>query len=264
MKKRRKPHNEEHADETWLIPYADLLTLLLALFIVLFATSKIDLKKFDEMMISFNSVLSGGTGLFEKSTVVPIGTDTAQKAKIEVKDNTLRKEQAEKLQKEMQDLQNLKKKIDAYIDKNGLNSQLQTTLNSQQLVLKISDNALFPSGSANVKPEAQKLASNISVLLEQYPQYEVIVSGHTDNRPIHTAEFESNWDLSTARALNFMKILIQDNNLDKKRFSAVGYGEFRPVESNDTEEGRAKNRRVEVSIFRNLNLEPDKTIQVGN
>lgn len=264
MKKRHKPHEEEHADETWLIPYADLLTLLLALFIVLFATSKVDLKKFDELMISFNSVLNGGNGVFEKSSLIPIGTNTAQKAKIEAADKTVKKQQLEQMQKEMQDLENLKKKIDAYIEKNGLNNQLQTTLNKQQLVLKISDNALFPSGSANVKPEAQKLASNIATLLEQYPQYEVIVSGHTDNRPIHTAEFESNWDLSTGRALNFMKILIQDNTLDQKRFSAVGYGEFRPVDSNDTEEGRAKNRRVEVSIIRDIKTEADKTTQTQN
>lgn len=260
MAKKSKPHDhEEHIDETWLIPYADLLTLLLALFIVLFASSSIDAKKFDELMVSFNSVLSGGQGIFEASTVVPIDRNSGGKGKEKDKDagnplagSKTNKELQEKIQKETAELENLKKKIDQYIEKNGLNSQLTTELNNFQLVLRISDNALFPSGSASVKPEAQKLAVAISDLLVAYPQYEVIVSGHTDNQPIKTAQFSDNWELSSARSLNFMKILIDNKKLDQGRFSSTGYGEFRPIDTNDTEAGRAANRRVEVSIIRNI------------
>ncbi|RYD02856.1 hypothetical protein N752_22860 [Desulforamulus aquiferis] len=92
--------------------------------------------------------------------------------------------------------------------------------------------------------------SVIGTILDEYPQYEVIVSGHTDSVPINNYQFESNWDLSSKRAINFMKLLLQNDSLDPKRFSAIGYGEYRPVSDNATEEGRAQNRRVEVKIKR--------------
>ncbi|MNN66255.1 Outer membrane porin F precursor [compost metagenome] len=98
-------------------------------------------------------------------------------------------------------------------------------------------------------------------MLQQFPDYEVIVSGHTDNIPISNHEFPSNWDLSSVRALNFMKILLLNDQLDPKKFSAIGYGEYHPVSPNDTVAGRALNRRVEVSIIRKY-LDP-ATQQLG-
>lgn len=267
-KKSRAHSHDEHMDESWLIPYADILTLLLALFIVLFASSSVDAKKFDQLMVSFNSVLSGGTGIFENATVVPIGTDTARKGRDETTDDIPQKNKDEtelekQIKQETIELENLKEKIDQYIQENGLNSQLTTELNKFQLVLRISDNALFPSGSANVKPEAQKLALAISDLLVAYPQYEVIVSGHTDDRPINTVQFNDNWDLSSARSLNFMKYLISNDKIDQSRFSSTGYGEHHPIATNDTEAGRAANRRVEVSIIRNIVEPKAETLNVN-
>ncbi len=264
MKKKHKAHEEEHADETWLIPYADLLTLLLALFIVLFASSQTDSKKFENMMAAFNSVLSGGSGIFDKATLIPAGSELSNKTKQASQDQTSKNKQTteQQFKQETENLQKLKKQIDEYIKKNGLSAKLETGLNSQQLVLRISDNALFASGSADVKPEARKLAEAISGLLGKYPNYQVVVSGHTDNMPISNARFQSNWDLSTERALNFMKILLGYTNLDPARFSAVGNGEYKPVASNSTEEGRAKNRRVEISILRNVKTD-DTSIDIG-
>jgi chemotaxis protein MotB len=154
----------------------------------------------------------------------------------------------------------LKKQLDTYIKENGLTDDLETKLNQSQLMITISDKALFASGEAVVKPEARQLAKAISNMLQQFPDYEVIVSGHTDNVPISTYEFPSNWDLSSVRALNFMKILLLNTNLDPKKFSAIGYGEYHPVASNDTAAGRAQNRRVEVSIIRKY---VDSTEQLG-
>jgi chemotaxis protein MotB len=255
VSKKQKAHNhdDEHIDETWLIPYADLLTLLLALFIVLFASSSIDAKKFDQIMVSFSSVLSGGTGVLDQSMTTPITKEAAERAKAE---ETEKQQQSpdleERIKKETKELEKLKKQLDEYIEKNGLTSQLETKLNQQQLMITISDNALFASGSAQVKPEARKLAVAISDMLEKYPQYEINVSGHTDDRAINTLEFQSNWDLSSKRALNFMMILLMNEELNPARFSAIGYGEFRPIASNATAEGRSINRRVEVSIIRNF------------
>ena len=100
------------------------------------------------------------------------------------------------------------------------------------------------------EPEARSLAISIATMLHKYPGYEIIVSGHTDNQPISTSEFESNWDLSSSRAIRFMDVLLSTKKLDPRLFSAIGYGEYRPVSDNSTNLGRSKNRRVEVSIIR--------------
>ena len=254
-KKRKHEEHEEHIDESWLIPYADLLTLLLALFIVLYASSSTDKKKFDEMSKAFNLALVGGNGIFEgqksvknhEATTPGNKTNPPPKATVQQnEDQTLK----QLMLKEQENLEKLKKQIDQYISKNGLKAQLETKLNQSQLLITISDNALFAPGSAAVKPESKKLAVAISNILQQYPDYEIIVSGHTDNQPMSSVEFRSNWDLSSSRAIRFMDILLANKQLDPRRFSAVGYGEYRPVATNDSTEGRSKNRRVEVSIIR--------------
>ncbi|GAA3410025.1 flagellar motor protein MotB [Paenibacillus hodogayensis] len=256
MNKKHKQHHEEHIDESWLIPYADLLTLLLALFIILFASSEMDSKKYNSIMRSLNSAFTGGSSFFDQPQVVPIMEDPASdlNKKLEEAKQLSEKQGAEQeqIRKETAELQELKQKLDRYIQDNQLTTQLETKLTNDMLMITIRDNALYASGSANVKPEAQKLAVTISDMLTQYPQYQIEVSGHTDNVPIRNAEFETNWDLSAKRALNFMKILLQNDKITANRFRAIGYGEFQPIDSNDTADGRAKNRRVEVSILRTI------------
>jgi chemotaxis protein MotB len=255
-KKQRKHEHEEHMDESWLIPYADLLTLLLALFIVLFASSQVDQKKFEEIKHSFQAALSGGPSFFDNTSPVP-NSDTAglNKKREQNKDeppktDSILEEQLKK--KETEQLLELKRKIDTYISEKGLATQLKTHLDNQQLKITISDNTLFASGSAALKPESRDLAGAISKLLEQYLNYEVIVAGHTDNEAIKTSQFPSNFHLSAERALTFMAVLLENHNVGESRFSSVGYGEYKPVAPNETAEGRARNRRVEVSIVRNI------------
>lgn len=230
MAKNKQHHEEEHMDETWLIPYSDLLTLLLALFIVLFASSTVDAEKYNAMKESLSAAFNSGTRIIKME---PAPDSRVQK--LETTTNDVQLEQ-------------LKNQIDQYIAENNLTMELETGLQNNYLTITIRDRALFDSGSAYVKPEFRKTIKAIGNMLQQYSQYEVIVSGHTDNVPINTKEFESNWDLSSKRALNFMKLLLQNKNLEPKRFSAIGYGEYRPIALNETEEGRTKNRRVEVTI----------------
>lgn len=258
-KKKKHEDHEEHIDETWLIPYADLLTLLLALFIILFASSQLDSKKYDSIMRSLNNAFTGGEAPFAMSNLIPID-DAANSTKNNNKNqNPPTKEEsktdsqlAAKLQKEEKDLKELKQSMDAYIKENNMSEQLTTKLDNEKLTITISDRALFDSGSATIKQESQKLAVSMSNLLGSYPGYEVQVAGHTDNIPIHRADFETNWDLSAKRAVNFMKILLNNSKIDPASYSSVGFGEYRPIAQNDTTEGRAKNRRVEVSILRNI------------
>lgn len=264
-KKHKHDDHEEHVDESWLIPYADLLTLLLALFIVLYAMNSVDAKKFEEMSQAFSVAFNNsGAGILDFPSIVEEGQDPKKNDQnAEDKNNTDANKQPdtdenkdptdaelqELIEREQAELEDLKKKIDAYIDKEGLTSDLETKLNMSQLLITISDNALFSPGQATVKQESKTLASAISKMLQEYPNYKIIVAGHTDNTPVGRSEFRSNWDLSSMRAIRFMDIMLENKNLDPTRFSAVGYGEYHPVADNKTAAGKAKNRRVEVSIL---------------
>ncbi|MGO4549019.1 flagellar motor protein MotB [Paenibacillus sp. 2TAB23] len=270
-RKHRHEEHEEHVDESWLIPYADLLTLLLALFIVLYSMNSVDVKKFEEMSQAFSVALSTGSGILTETAIVKSGDDDGKKqdeaggvidSKDESKEDSEDKDQTAEekareaiMEQEQKDLEDLKKKIDAYIEKNGLTTDLETKLNLSQLMITISDNALFPPAQATVKTESRELAVAIGKMLQQYPDYEVIVSGHTDTTPISTVFFKSNWDLSSMRAIRFMDILLENKQLKPERFSAIGYGEYRPVADNKTATGKSKNRRVEVSIMHSYSNE---------
>ncbi|SHK62289.1 flagellar motor protein MotB [Desulforamulus aeronauticus] len=231
MSKKRREQHEEHMDESWLVPYADILTLLLALFIVLFASSTIDSQKFNAVKESLNAALNSGAGIMDSKSMSDQLIDKSQMSKDTIVE-----------------LQQLKKQMDNYIQENHMNAEIETQITNNALTLTIRDRALFDSGSAVVKPQSRSLIEAMGDILQQYPKYEVLVSGHTDNQPINNREFESNWDLSSKRAINCMKILLENPALDPRRLVAVGYGEYRPIADNATAEGRAKNRRVEVTI----------------
>ncbi|WP_438448346.1 flagellar motor protein MotB [Gorillibacterium sp. sgz5001074] len=280
-KKQKHEHHEEHVDESWLIPYADLLTLLLALFIVLFATSQVDQKKLEQLSNAMHGAFNGGKGFFEffgvKEPTKDADPDSKRKTRedsqgaernaagtdnitaeaiaqqlaqaLQNQEAQSEQEMSEQAKQERENLETLKEKLDQYINTNGLDTQLDTTLGEHYVMITIRDQALYASGSATVKPEAKVLAGAISDILVSYPDYQVTVSGHTDNIPITSKTFESNWDLSSARSLNFMKELFRNPKVNQQRFSSTGFGEFHPIATNDTSEGRAQNRRVEVSIF---------------
>ncbi len=234
-------------DESWLIPYADLLTLLLALFIVLFAMSSVDAVKFQQMSKAFNDVFTGGTGVFDFQSPMPEG-------QMESPDE--RKEDVEKNDKETTDtakdqmeLLAIQQKVNSYIEEKKLTDKLNTKLTDEGLLLTIRDNVLFESGRAEVRATDTNIANEIADLLVMEPPRNIIISGHTDNVPIRTARYESNWELSVMRAVEFMKIILKNEQLDPRWFSAKGFGEFQPVATNDTTEGKARNRRVEILIL---------------
>ncbi|MEH7380656.1 flagellar motor protein MotB [Bacillus sp. JJ1533] len=238
-RKRRKPKQDEHMDESWLVPYADILTLLLALFIVLFAASNVDAQKLKNLASSFNNVFNGGTSFLEYESPVPVEIDNAAIEK-------------EKEKQEQEELKELQKKIDGYITENGLNLSLKTRLADEGLLVTIQDGAFFNPGSAEVRAQDVALAREISELLVMNPPRNIIVSGHTDTVPMNNHEFKSNWHLSVMRAVNFMSLLLENNKLDPRLFSARGLGEYEPVATNETPEGRKLNRRVEVLIQPNI------------
>jgi len=247
-KKHHGEHHEEHTDESWLVPYADILTLLLALFIVLFASADANKTKFTAMAQSLNAAFSGSPSVFENNrSIAPEKEDSKANASEQEK----AKEQAH-LQETVQLLE-VKQELDKYINGNNLAGDLTTSLTEDGLMIRIKDSALFTSGSAEVREESQRFGIEIAKMLATVPQ-QIVISGHTDNVPINTWEFPSNWELSSKRAINFMKFLLEHEELKPERFSAIGYGEYRPAAPNDTPDGHSQNRRVEVLIMRNYKI----------
>lgn len=238
-KKRKRKKDDGHIDESWLLPYSDLLTLLLALFIVLFASSSVDQSKLQRMSETFNAIFSGGTGFMNHTSVLENPTSSmdgmseAQMAYL--------KDQAQ--------LKEIQKELDNLIAVNELENTFETKMTDEGLLLTIGDNILFDPGSATVKREYAEVTQQLSSILQLNPSRYIVITGHTDNVPQTGGQFQSNWELSVMRAVSLLKTIIDSNpNLDPKLFSAKGYGEFNPIASNDTPEGRAKNRRVEVLI----------------
>ena len=241
LAKRHKKHkkHDEHIDESWLVPYADVLTLLLALFIVLFASSTVDQEKLNQMSSVFNDIFTSNTGILENSA--PIQTPNGSTEQID--------SQLAKYMEDQASLEEIQNRVEDFIAVNELENQFNTSLTDEGLLITIRDSVLFDPGKADIKSEYLPLALELSEVLELDPARNIIVTGHTDNVPMNTPEFRSNWELSVMRALNFLKIMIDSNDqLESKYFSVKGFGEYNPIDTNDTAEGRAKNRRVEVLI----------------
>lgn len=241
MRRRRKRRGkeEEGVNESWLLPYADLMTLLLALFIVLFASSTVDAEKFDRISAVFNEIFDGGHGIMDNSapTTVPI-------PKSSIDDG----EENNSYIEDQRSLEEIQDRVDEYIAVHELENQFDTTMSDEGLLVTIRDSVLFTPGNADIKPEYLSIADELAELLIFDPPRHIIVTGHTDNVPMNSAEFGSNWELSVMRAVNFLKVMMNNEEVDPLLFSAKGYGEYQPIESNETAEGRSKNRRVEVLI----------------
>lgn len=251
--RRKRKKQEYKMDDSWLLPYADLLTLLLALFIVLFSMSNIDAQKYEELAQVFKSEFTHGTSILEDSNnpeELPID-EYAEDAK-----NAEDEEVAESNHTmELRQLQELQRGINNYIAKSNLSDVLETSLTDEGLLLTIVNDISFDSGKAVVKSAGVEIATEVSEFLITDPPHQIVVSGHADDRPMNNDEFSSNWELSVTRAINFMALLLKNESLDPTRFSAKGFGEHKPIVPNTSEENRAKNRRVEVLILPNYEID---------
>lgn len=251
---KKKKHDELHADETWLIPYSDLLTLLLALFIVLFAMSQVDDSKASQLSASLRMAFQGGSGVlkFENpiQPLIPVSNHDNATVTDSNRVSEPITEENRKYQEETRKLSELAERLNQYLEENNLVGALTTEVSEQGLKITIEEKALFNPGKAEMLSDARELAKQISILLEEVPAREITISGHTDNVPMNSGEFKSNWELGSARANNFLKIVLENPNLDRANFKTTSHGEYRPIAENDTVDGRAKNRRVEVMIER--------------
>ncbi|MCS7228996.1 MAG: OmpA family protein [Candidatus Kryptonium sp.] len=237
MARRKKTHHEEHENlERWLITYADLITLLLGLFVVLYSMSQIDLNKYQQWISAFSQlfggggVLSGGKGVL----VTPMPPSSAT-------DGSTTQTSQKKLEVQ----------INAILSSNIQSKKVIVTTSPEGLTIHLLERLLFESGSADLKPEAMTVLDTLAEILKFLPN-KIRIEGHTDNRPIRSARFPSNWHLSVERALNTAYYLI-NKGVSPERISIAGYSEYRPIAPNDTEENRAKNRRVDIVIISSQN-----------
>lgn len=235
MKKRRSHnHDEEHIDESWLIPYSDLLTLLLALFIVLFASGSINNDKLQQIMISMNTALKGqGNSLIVKE-------NAGITKEVEKKD-------ASKLA-ETEKLQSLKEQIEQYIETKGLEKVITIKDEPKGIKLSLKDVILFESGRADLKGDSLIILNDLLDLIKQV-QNPISIEGHTDNVPITGGKYKSNWELSAARALSVL-YFFETNGIASKKLQFAGFGEQKPIFPNDTLPHRQANRRVDITILK--------------
>lgn len=235
--------------ERWLLTYADMITLLMALFMVLFSISSVNISKFKTLKEVLHSafapkVLSGGGSVLpdgggEKSTQAP--SEAAVPA-IASAASDPRAVQDEFL--------HLKRMLDAYAREHGFSDSIETMVLERGLVIRLlTDRVLFDSGSAVVKAEADPLLEQISRLVNLDSQHPISVEGHTDNVPIATSQYPSNWELSAARAASVVRFMT-GHGVSPTRLEATGLAGLEPIAPNTTEAGRSRNRRVEIALLR--------------
>jgi len=234
FKKKRKEDNS-----SWLMTFSDLMTLLLVFFVLLYSFSVIDTLKFQRFMASFQ-----GVGILERGDE-PLDKSQDHEHDIDV-DEVQQNLDSQDIQANIV-LQETFDKIERYIQENELDIDVSIRYKDRSVVLEVKDEILFESGKAELRPEAFIVLNKLSGLLKTMPN-SISVEGHTDNRPIYSSRFPSNWELSTARALAVVRHMSETLKLDPRRFAAVGYGEYRPVVANDSLENMARNRRVMIII----------------
>ncbi len=263
MKKHQHPEEEE-GGEAWLLPYSDLMTLLLAVFIVLFAVSNVDKGKVEKMSGAFKEIMmTGGAGIFSGDSkeigIFPDGgypvinsknysQENAQAAQAKNEATTEKDVQQFLGDNEMKDMEALKAEIDSELQSENVASSVTTSIDMRGLVISFNNAILFDSGNAKVKEENEKALLEVAAMVNTTENY-IRIEGHTDDIPISSKIYASNWELSTARASSVVRLLIDKGNVSPERLSAVGYGEYKPVDSNETPEGRAKNRRIDFIVM---------------
>lgn len=228
----KKKKKEDPGAPAWMATYSDMVTLLLCFFVLLFSFATLDVQKFQAIAQSMSGslgVLDSGITLTMEPLVNSFPADSPT-------------EEAEEFNK-------IFEQMSEYIRENNLEASIILRLDERGLLVRFLDDVLFDSGKADLTPKAREIINKVAEIIKQNNK-NIRVEGHTDNVPINTFRFPSNWELSTTRAVNVVKHLIEENNIKPERMSASGYSDQHPVDDNNTSEGRQKNRRVDMVILR--------------
>ena len=234
---RKKVQRDEPSGDEWLATYSDCVTLLMTFFVLLYAMSSTDEAKMRALSQAFRSVMAGevGDSILEynlyNGDVPLIGgetpTDTVDGENIE---------------------ESMYYQVSKFVKEHELEAAVEIIETEQGVAIQVRESIVFETSKSTLREDSKAVLSSIAELLSSIDNT-IVVEGHTDNRPISTAEFPSNWELSVDRAVNVVKYFVENTGIDPKRLSATGYGEHHPVVPNDTEENMAKNRRVNILII---------------
>ncbi len=267
----RRGHSAEFEnEERWLLTYADMLTLMFALFMVLYSISSVNISKYESLQQSLKaafsgSVLSGGKSIMQSGSestkahtpataevpsIVPLTPNIPKPTDTSAQQISKAMLAASASKQEQEDFRKLKQQLDAYAKAHGFGTSVQAVIEQRGLVVRVlTDKLLFDSGSATLQPAGLPLLEEMSRLLNVDHKHPITVEGNTDNQPIQSSQFPSNWELSTDRATTVVRFLIAHGVADQ-RLSAAGYADLHPLASNATAAGRARNRRVDIVLDR--------------
>jgi chemotaxis protein MotB len=252
---RKKKHEKEANHERWLVSYADFITLLFAVFVTLYAMSQTDKRKVEALVASmkesFGHIRTGASA--ERVNIVD-STDLRMIPNIKPEILTPGKGgqdegvNRKRTHAEIKDFEEIKAAIDANLKKHGAQDKVSVEVTKRGLVVTLKEAGFFDSGSAEVKQSSYGLLANVAESLTRYNN-PIRVEGNTDNVPISSRIFKSNWELSTGRATNIVHYLIENYGFQPEKISAVGYGEYHSIAANNDESGRRKNRRVDIVLL---------------
>ena len=257
-RKRRGAAAEHENEERWLLTYADMITLLMALFMVMFSMANVNKAKLESLSASLHEAFSGKILPGGKSIQQSGSNDKPQKpaptppipAISPLVDDASKRQSDAAAQKEQDDFTRIKRDVDQYAKSHGLKSKIESTITQRGLVIRLlTDKVLFDSGQAVLKPQSGPLLTQVSHLIRLAPGHDVMVEGHTDSVPIRGSVYPTNWELSTARASRVVRFLVE-HGATTLRMGASGYAALHPIGSNSTSSGRSRNRRVEIVLLR--------------
>jgi chemotaxis protein MotB len=248
--RRKTPEHANH--ERWLVSYADFITLLFAFFVVMFASTQSDKNKAKDVSDSVRQALEHGQFSAAISTVLGRGKHEAKKAPLS-KENTPERENPNApppspVERHPPDLAKSLDTLMKGLDADVKNGKLELKLDARGLIISMREKAFFASGDSAVAPDSLPMVAKIAAVVQSLPN-SVRLEGHTDARPIHTSRFHSNWELSAARSIAMLELLRDRFQIPASRMAVAGYAENSPVDTNDTEEGRAHNRRVDLVLL---------------
>ncbi len=283
---KKKQEEVKQGLPAWMGTYGDMVTLLLCFFVLLFSMSSVDAQKFKEALAPFSDrmdVLPGGAVLTEGDSVndgvnqmddIQSILDKAVLRKIEElnknnynstkKQDKLFPSDMKDLDKALAESKKVYTKVDKYLEDIGVRENVKMDYSLNYVKLTLPGETLFDSGKSEIKEGGYEFIDKMAEVLkkEEFENFSIQIEGHTDNVPIHTARFKSNWELSAARAISVGKYIIENNGISESKLACTGYGEYRPIAPNDTAENRAKNRRVEVKlILRSLEIHADDCVK---
>lgn len=226
---RKKKKKEEVNTNAWMDTYADTITLLLTFFILLYSISSVDSQKLNELAEALKDSLKGSTEVVELQNLEDLKVDIS-----EITEST--------------EYEDLVEKLNQIIEQNSLTEVIKIREEDDGVVLQLDETILFDSGKADLKEYSKEVLDIITKVVISIDN-DVLVEGHTDNVPTKTVEYPTNWELSTARAVSVVRYFVESKEIDPTRFSVKGYGEFKPLVANDTQENKAINRRVDILII---------------